>query len=657
MSALNYRKEIDGLRAVAVAAVVLYHVDARLLPGGCVGVDVFFVISGYLITSLLRAEWLDTGRIDLPAFYARRIRRLMPALWVVVAAVLLATAFWLAPMLQPVYRITDSAVASLAFFANVYFQIHAGGYFEGPADQLPLLHLWSLAVEEQFYLVYPVLLWVLMARAAQRVGAVLVLLSLASLALAEHWLQIDPAAAFYQMPSRFWELDIGGLVALSAAPRLGAGLTPWTAAAGLGLIVAACVLPFSPGHFPGLGALPAVLGATLVIWAVHERAPLGPAGAALGARPVVALGLVSYSLYLWHWPLLALDRATRLDESPLAWRLGLAGLAVVLAWLSYRWVETPLRRSKSWTPRQVFVAAGLALSTLMLAAVGLGRMNLMPDDVAALVEQTRNDRPANMARCHFGLSAQVTALPGRECQSRAAGEPRIAIWGDSHALAWQPFAWRLAAARNVAAIGLTMDSCPPAPGHVVQHPHVPGQGRQCAALNALALQRLSSGGFDVVVLSSRWTAQFPGPADDGRGAATAASDAPVLRGLELALAGLSQVPEVLVIGPTPELRGYADKCIASGRLPQCAVSREQFDRDSAHARGLLSALVARFPNATLVDPGDYFCGPDVCPVMKQGRALYWDDDHVAASAADGFAAAYLANPARYTALRGRTPPP
>ena len=119
MSALNYRKEIDGLRAVAVAAVVLYHVDARLLPGGCVGVDVFFVISGYLITSLLRAEWLDTGRIDLPAFYARRIRRLMPALWVVVAAVLVATAFWLAPMLQPVYRITDSAVASLAFVANV----------------------------------------------------------------------------------------------------------------------------------------------------------------------------------------------------------------------------------------------------------------------------------------------------------------------------------------------------------------------------------------------------------------------------------------------------------------------------------------------------------------------------------------------------------
>ena len=345
---IRYRRDIDGLRAIAVLAVVAYH--AGLGGAGYVGVDVFFVISGYLITSLLLQEHAATGTIDLLAFYARRVRRIVPAAVLVVLATLGATMALLSA--GQVAETANSAGAALVFVANVYFQVNSGGYFDGPAERLPLLHLWSLSVEEQFYLAWPALLLLTRSRKA------FVVLALASLALAEFWIARGSDAAFYQTPARFWELAAGGIVAASPARAL----PRWALPAGLVATLAACVVALP--HFPGLGALPAVLGASLLIAAVHG----GASNAFLASRPMVGIGLVSYSLYLWHWPLLALYRATTIEQA-LPVRLALCAVALLLAIATWRYVEQPFRRMRWPEARTVGVGAALSL-VLALGACG-----------------------------------------------------------------------------------------------------------------------------------------------------------------------------------------------------------------------------------------------------------------------------------------------
>src|SRR5688500_11000902 len=338
MSGQAHSREIDGLRAVAVLAVVLYHAGATLAPGGFVGVDVFFVISGYLITGLLLQEWRHTGRLAFGAFYARRARRLLPALFVVVVATAFAGA-----LLPPPGGVPDglarSALAAVGFVASFRIGLAAGGYFDGVAAETPLLHLWPLAVEEQYYLLLPPLLCVMLRWSRSTQARTLLALSLASLLLAEYWVMWRPSLAFHMMPARFWELTAGGLVAvLAPGIVLSAAARSAGAIAGLTLIVVSAFF-WPPGlHFPGFGALPAVAGATLVVLAAHGGPVPGPGGWLLGSAPMVRIGLWSYSLYLWHWPLLAFDRALGYDASPLPMRLGLCAVALLLAAGTHRWI-------------------------------------------------------------------------------------------------------------------------------------------------------------------------------------------------------------------------------------------------------------------------------------------------------------------------------
>ena len=292
-STLEHKPEIDGLRAIAVGAVVAYHAFPSVLPAGFVGVDVFFVISGYLITALLVQERARTGRIDYAAFYARRARRLLPAL---VAMLLGVMVLLVASMGRHESLVADAATTSLwslAFAANFHFQSGVGGYFDAAAEARPMLHLWSLAVEEQFYLVYPWLLTGLLAwfpgAPARRLG----LLVVASFLLSEYWTNIEPGLAFYQMPSRFWELAAGGLVALS--PSTGRVAWPHRAALvlGISLVVLACIFTGGWGFFPGKAAVPVVLGTSMALLAIHRGQVSGWVGAFLRSRPMSALGPVS----------------------------------------------------------------------------------------------------------------------------------------------------------------------------------------------------------------------------------------------------------------------------------------------------------------------------------------------------------------------------
>jgi hypothetical protein len=464
--------------------------------------------------------------------------------------------------------------------------------------------------------------------------------AVASLLLAEYWVHILPERAFFQMPARFWELAAGALVALSAAPAQVRGIDRWLLPAGLLVLAVACVHTPDLGWFPASGALPAVLGATLVLLGIHRNAASGWGKALLSSRPFVFVGLVSYSLYLWHWPLLAIDANLRLDPAPTGWRLALCAVALGLAWLSWRYVEQPFRRAAGWRPAQVLRGAAVATLLALAAVLAMASIDRVPPDARRLSEEARADSPANRDQCSFDFRDKVTQLPPEACASRPGQPAALAYWGDSHAWAWQPFAWALADASDTSARGATMNSCQPTGD--LDAATGPERSRECLALNRLALQWLSDGGVDTVIVARRWPMGHPAgvrePAGLGR----------EMAGLESAVSQLSGVRRILLMGPLPFLRRPAPECIATGREQACSVPRDYFEQASRATRESLRALAARHANVEVIDPTDFFCDADACPVTRDGYSLYWDDDHISSTAARAFAASYLADPARYT---------
>ena len=630
-----YRPEIDGLRAVAVLAVVVYHAAPAWVPGGFVGVDVFFVISGYLITALLAQEWRATGRLDFAAFYARRVRRLLPALVVMVLGVMILLATVLGRDGALLRSAGTSAAWSLAFLGNVHFQDVTSGYFDAADAPQPLLHLWSLGVEEQFYLLYPLLLAALLRFGPGHVRGRLAVLAVASLLLSEYWVHIHPERAFYQMPSRFWELAAGALVALSPRdPPASRRWAPAMVAAGAVVVLGSLWLTPAWPVFPASGALPAVAGATLLLLGLH-RDPSGAGVAArlLRSRPAVVVGLLSYSLYLWHWPLLVIDAAWRFDGPTPASRLLACLLAFVLAWLSWRFVERPFRRR---APPRPALAGGLAvLAACVVAVLLLSRTDRVPADAARIV--------AGLERDVFPASACLPAAAAdgaATCRSRAEGTPGIVVWGDSHAAAWRPWVWRIAASDGVVAVARTRDGCAPRPPDATPTDRL-ALSAACAAFNADAFAALVASPPPVLVLGYRWPLRVAG---DG---AAPAAVGPVLAGFDDILAALPPGTRVIVPGPMPVLRRAATTCVQRGWEDACALPVAELAERSAATWRALDAFAARHPNVTLVDPAPFFCDAVRCPVVRDGRALYRDTNHVTASAAEAFATAWIAAPARF----------
>lgn len=640
MANLKYRPEIDGLRAIAVAFVALYHADPRLLPGGFIGVDVFFVISGYLITALLADEWQRTGRIDFAAFYARRIRRLLPALIVLVVGVTAAAVLVMGRHGLVFEQTGQSAVATLLVVSNLFFQMNTGGYFDNAAEVPPLLHLWSLSVEEQFYLVYPALLALLLRWVPGGVPRRLALLSVMSFLLAEYWVHILPQLAFYQMPARFWELAVGGMVALSATVPAQRSPGRWYLPAGVAAIAAAGVWTPAWPSFPGAGAVPAVAGSVLVLLGVHRGQTQGWTAALLGSRAFVALGLVSYSFYLWHWPLLAIDANVRFDPASTGWRLLLCLLALGLAWLSWRFVEQPLRRRGRLGSRAT-ILAGLGASLLAMASVlALMTVDRVPAEARRMADLARGDHPRYMADCHFDSQHQFTGLKPASCRSIPGVEPTVALWGDSHAMAWQPFVWLLAERSGESAVGMTMNGCRPTGPPASTDPGL--EQSSCAAMNASAMSWLRASHVDTLVIGVRW------PLVTATGPDLPAALQERYDEIDGALAQLRHVPRVILIGPLPLLKRPAPTCLSLGWEAECAVTRQHHDEVSTGAWRVLDALAQAHPNVDLIDPTDFFCGASLCPVARDGSALYWDSNHASATASRQFALSYLRAPARYT---------
>jgi peptidoglycan/LPS O-acetylase OafA/YrhL len=618
MAKASYLPEIDGLRAIAILSVVLYH--AGIGPrGGFQGVDVFFVISGYLLTLLLLLEKQQTNRIDLLAFYARRVRRILPtALVVIFTTVALSSVLLPAAALS---KVADSAISSVLFWANYFFLRNSGGYFDGPSDEMPLLHLWSLSVEEQFYFVWPLLMMTLISLHLKSSKLLLSAFILVSILFAEYLLRKNPDAAFFTMPSRFWELAIGGFVAMLKSRPTKSRLL---ALCGMGAILIG--ITFSITHFPGIGAIPVVLGTAILIWIIHSKENLGIVHSFLTIGPLTFIGRISYSLYLWHWPLLAIYRATSVDVSTFECLI-ICGIAGILAFFTYRYVETPVRERLRAARAHNIVIFGLVASlTIPIAVFAFDHFKIVPEqniqeqDLATRVE---NDRTPYQPGCMSSPIDPPRKFPDAECASKRGVNPKVAMIGDSYGAAWRPVAWEIAKKLNLSAIDYSRSGCPAFLQIKWNDKLI--RDSICGEYNLALAEKVR--GFDTVVIATRWNAR-PISVDE--------------EGIRAMLAAISPyVRKIYVIGPSPVLREPVPKCIRANKLDACTVRRDEFNRDSEPIKTFLELLPTEFRNVDFIELGDFLCTQAECLAMKDGVALYFDDSHVTYAAAQKFAAGYV----------------
>ncbi|VFR70086.1 O-antigen acetylase [plant metagenome] len=531
VTTFSHRDDIDGLRAVAVLAVLLFHAFPGVLPGGYAGVDVFFVISGFLITRLIN-ESLLAGRFSLLDFYKKRIRRLFPALLLVLAACCLYG--WFALLPSEYAQLGKHTAGGAGFVANLVLWSEAG-YFDNAAETKPLLHLWSLGIEEQFYIIWPLVLMLgfrlFGGRKRRWLVAALMTLLIASFLLNIHQTRTDVVAAFYSPLTRAWELLVGALLALMHTTRgpTNRSFNRNASIAGMLLILASYLLLDKQAAFPGWWALLPVTGTALII----ASGPSSPEHRRILTHPIaVRIGLISFPLYLWHWPILTFLRFQH-DGEPAIPTMILALLASgVLAELTTRYVEQPIRFGQR-RPRDII---GLCLAGLAVGTTGIiifllhGLPQRMPEDIRSIADyKYEYATDARAGKCWLsGKQAPEDFAP-----TCFAGQTNgILLWGDSHAARLYP-ALRAATARGITQ--LTRDSCPP----VLDLGYPTCQQSNTHVLNQVKRLRPRT-----VILHATWTHYGQGWE----------SDSSEMENLRATIESVKQagVPELIIIGPSPE---------------------------------------------------------------------------------------------------------
>lgn len=461
---MKYRPEIDGLRSVAVLPVILFHAGLGIFSGGYVGVDIFFVISGYLITTIILSQ-IIAGRFSLLEFYSRRSRRILPALFLVIACTI-PLAFLL--MLPSQFNDFSQSVAAVTIFASNILFWKESGYFAAAAELKPLLHTWSLAVEEQYYVLFPLLLLGLWRLGARPALMVLGVIFGASLIASQFLSTRAPDANFFLLLSRAWELLAGSLCAIWILKRGRSGHA-LASTLGLGLILASIFLYDGDTPFPSVYALAPVAGTALIILFADGGTPVGRL---LAMRGPVFIGLISYSAYLWHQPLFALARLASPDHPPMAVMMALAALSIGLAFLSWKYVEQPTRHYP-WPVRRILgttVAASVLIASVGLALNYTGAQqayftaSLSPQNRPLLDQITRMAEMDHFATddsdpCRFFVSDYDAATDARVLRCSAEHGPALAIFGDSHALdTWSAM---YAASDRPFLLGLSQQECRP----------------------------------------------------------------------------------------------------------------------------------------------------------------------------------------------------
>jgi peptidoglycan/LPS O-acetylase OafA/YrhL len=654
----DYRPDIDGLRALAIIPVVMFHAFPGIMPGGFVGVDIFFVISGFLISNIL-LQALQRGTFSFAGFYSNRIKRIFPALLVVLAA---CFAFGWFLLLPDEYTQLGKHIVGASGYGENFVLRREAGYFDVNSSLKPLMHLWSLGIEEQFYLTYPLFLWLLW-RYRRNPFAVLLLIALVSFCLNVWQVHRDPVGAFFLPQTRCWELMVGGAIASwrmlgsegdygpgshwisnfieSRAPQIPAEVVN-NASSALGfLFVAIAVLRIHENDaFPGWWALLPVGGAALFI--------LGGPDAwinrkILANKPMVLVGLISYPLYLWHWPILAFPRIIRGSELPLAIRTAGVLLSFGLAWATWRYIESPIRFGrKTWIKTAALLVGSIVIGSMGYGAYSrdgfMGRFPELVRDVGWLRE-VRWSTPE--CRGIVGL-ADIDY-----CRSTGVGAPDVLLIGDSHAavlyeglaLAYQkhseillnlgqsgcvPFydteTFQLGAGRN---------DCKPVMNHVLDFAAASTSARTII-LSFRGPRYMSGQGFGPTVakVPAKKIAWEGAPKNMGQAEMFAAA----LRNTVSRLYRTGK--NVVLFIDWPELGFDPRSCLPrpvslfSSTRPLCGVPRTEVDARNRAYRQVVFELKKEYTGLRVFDPFPYLCDSSACYAMTAGRLLYSDDNHI-----------------------------
>lgn len=656
---MQYRPEIDGLRAIAVMPVILFHAGFSAFSGGFIGVDVFFVISGYLITGII-LEDLRQGRFSILRFYERRARRILPALFLVVAVCIPFAWMWM-----PTHSYKDfaqSVVAVTLFASNILFYREAG-YFDLSANEKPLLHTWSLAVEEQYYLIFPILLLFLWRHQRNRAFYGIVTLAILSLALAEWGWRTHPIANFYLAPSRAWEFLAGSIVAFlhMKNPRATGNIASLS---GFSLILFSIFFYDENIPFPSLYATVPVGGTVLVLMFATTGTWIARL---LSFRAFTAIGLISYSAYLWHHPLFAFARIYNLyPPSPLQ-MLFLSGLSLVLAYFSWRFVEQPFRNGKvaaSLAPRKVFFLAATTGSALIAFGVYGHLKNGLPERLNETARYYANlsqsENPYD--NCMIRIGGDYRSHPRKGCQDFIIGE-RIDVMfiGDSHshALAYQ--AQQALKNADISSYSVAYAGCIGLEGYF--RPHTPEKLR-CTNYNRSMLDFARKSGVKTLVITSRFTLYWDGErffngeggfengkgayyidlleySDENAGPRDAERQKRVLQSYAAKIRELVSEFNVILVYPVPEagwnVPELAVKRIMTGHeenIDSISTSYQAFTQRNGPVISVFDSVQS--PNLFRVKPAEILCNTFLegrCINLIDGTSYYRDNNHLSEAGA------------------------
>lgn len=626
MNSCSYRADIDGLRAVAVLSVVLYHFGIGELRGGFVGVDVFFVISGYLITGIVYSE-LVRGNFSLAQFYVRRARRIFPALFVVLILTMIAGSYVLLP--SDLARLGLSSAATVLFVSNLQY-FRESGYFDASSEFNPLLHTWSLGVEEQFYFALPVLLMLAWRSIPHSVGSALTACTVISFVACLMVQAFSAKAAFFLSPFRAWELLLGSMLGIGVIPKVSSkGLREGIAGLALLGLLGAITFVQSGVDFPGWkAAIPAFTTAILL----HVGASGGSlVSTMLSWKPLAFVGVVSYSLYLWHWPLLVMEKhRNAMEPLPMGRSFGLLALTFLLAIASYYWIEQPFRKhgrvqSGASSGGKVFVVSGAVASLIITAGILLNKSGGLPERVPAQVAALDQARMPDIP-----FQACDKKYPGSDLEGCVIGAEKPSVhalvWGDSHALAWLPGLDELMQANGEQGALAIMSACAPLLG--VKNPKNP----QCANYNEGVLDWIREGKVERVYLIAAWLAwSAPTGGYDlidsnglkGNSEIFAASYKRTIEAL------IPHVREIVVIAPTPGAVKFLPYRMAMATwqgtsLPD-PIKRTAYE---AQAQYFWKGVDGITSGVRLVNPAPWFCGSLTCQYAVSGQVLYRDGHHL-----------------------------
>ncbi len=649
----NYRPEIDGLRAIAVMSVIAYHADIPGVTGGFTGVDIFFVISGYLITEHLFSELGLTGSISLPSFYARRVKRLLPMLLLVVAVVLIFWGCFFLGIPEETNTLVKSIRFSMVGLPNVFFLNSVGNYFGQSAEEFTFLHFWSLGVEEQFYFIWPIMI-LICDRIARLKGVLfprvamllLSVISIVSLFFSQYFLTHNhPLWSFYLVFTRFWELSVGALLVFIKIYRPNSiertKHLQVLAYVGVFFLISSFFLYGKNTNFPGLKAILPVLGTALVIFII-DIFPNHPVQKILSLRPLVKIGVLSFGFYLWHWPILSLARLWQMGDSlSQISSISLILLSLFIAWVSFVFYERPLRsglvRFSNWK----------TLFLLFLGVISIfGATSLLRKyEDLFLVPRWSKELSFISERAKIGsqCSAELKEVDVKHCSISFADKGSvkksvIVMWGDSHAFADFPMVEEFAKNEKTDAILYSRNGL-----LGLSFPEIQYSQEVMASIQE-QIQSHPNSNYSVI-LASRWLQHsgaqpisLPDSADYmDVGRTETGSLLKMADALDRTLSELTSigVKKVLIVLPYPEFKFNVTRCLVRAKH-FCSISRTEIERYRFKLISAFSPVVGKYSNVRTIDPVEILCNKNVClewvEDLGDSIPVVFDDDHASVRA-------------------------